>query len=87
MLALAKKLHVLSALEVERHRSRTTAKNDLATLTMGGTEGIAKATAATLDTLMMTSLDTQGEFLLLYICNFHILSHLLLIYICKLHWN
>ena len=24
---------------------------------------------------------------MIYICNFHILSHLLLIYICKLHWN
>ena len=29
----------------------------------------------------------SGEFLLIYICNFHVLSHLLLIYICKLHWN
>ena len=28
-----------------------------------------------------------GELLLIYICNFHVLSHLLLIYICKLHWN
>ena len=28
-----------------------------------------------------------GESLLIYICNFHVLSHLLLIYICKLHWN
>ena len=28
-----------------------------------------------------------GNFLLIYICNFHILSHLLLNYICKLHWN
>ena len=27
----------------------------------------------------------SGEFLLIYICNFHVLSHLLLIYICKLH--
>ena len=24
---------------------------------------------------------------MIYICNFHVLSHLLLIYICKLHWN
>ena len=24
--------------------------------------------------------------LLIYICNFHVLSHLLLIYMCKLHW-
>ena len=23
---------------------------------------------------------------MIYICNFHVLSHLLLIYICKLHW-
>ena len=28
-----------------------------------------------------------GKFLLIYICNFHVLSHILLIYICKLHWN
>ena len=28
-----------------------------------------------------------GKFLLIYICNFHVLSNLLLIYICKLHWN
>ena len=28
-----------------------------------------------------------GKSLLIYICNFHVLSHLLLIYICKLHWN
>jgi hypothetical protein len=29
----------------------------------------------------------EGNFLLIYIFNFHVLSHLLLIYICKLHWN
>ena len=29
----------------------------------------------------------EGNFLLIYICNFHVLSYLLLIYICKLHWN
>ena len=28
-----------------------------------------------------------GESLLIFICNFHVLSHLLLIYICNLHWN
>ena len=28
-----------------------------------------------------------GRFLMIYICNFHVLSHLLLIYICKLHWS
>ena len=28
----------------------------------------------------------SGKLLLIYICNFHVLSHLLLIYICKLHW-
>ena len=27
----------------------------------------------------------SGEYLLIYICNFHVLSHFLLIYICKLH--
>ena len=29
----------------------------------------------------------EGKLLLIYICNFHVLSHLLLIYICKLHWK
>ena len=29
----------------------------------------------------------SGKFLLIYICNFHVLSNLLLIYLCKLHWN
>ena len=28
-----------------------------------------------------------GNFLLIYICNSHVLSHLLLMYISKLHWN
>ena len=28
-----------------------------------------------------------GKFLMIYICNSHVLSHLLLICICKLHWN
>jgi hypothetical protein len=27
------------------------------------------------------------HFLLIYICNFHVLSDLLIIYIYKLHWN
>ena len=29
---------------------------------------------------------TEGKLLLIYMCNFHVLSRLLLIYICKLHW-
>ena len=33
------------------------------------------------------SLPRSGKFLLIYVCNFHVLSDLLLIYICKLHWN
>ena len=28
-----------------------------------------------------------GKLLLIYICNFHVLSNLLLNFICKLHWN
>ena len=28
-----------------------------------------------------------GNFLPIYICNFHVLNHFLLIYICKFHWN
>ena len=34
-----------------------------------------------------TALILAGESFMIYICNFHVLSHLLLIYICKLHWN
>jgi P-loop containing dynein motor region D4 len=29
----------------------------------------------------------QVHFLLICICNFHVLNHFLLIYMCKLHWN
>ena len=29
---------------------------------------------------------TPGKLLLIYICNFHVLSNLLFNYICKLHW-
>ena len=29
----------------------------------------------------------QGKLLMIYICNIHVLSHLLLNYIWKLHWN
>ena len=29
----------------------------------------------------------EGKLLMIYICNFHVLSNLPLIYICKLHWN
>ena len=29
----------------------------------------------------------EGKLLMIYICNFHVLSNLLLIYICKLHWK
>ena len=39
------------------------------------------------ETLEAIGEDGEGEFLLIYISNFHVLSHLLLIYICKLHWN
>ena len=38
-------------------------------------------------TLSRTHLPMHGNFLLIYIWNFHVLNHLLLIYICKLHWN
>ena len=31
--------------------------------------------------------EPNGKFLMIYICNFHFLSHLLLNYIFKLHWN
>ena len=32
-------------------------------------------------------LQLDGKLLMIYICIFHVLNHLLLIYICKLHWN
>jgi WD repeat-containing protein 35 len=51
----AKKLHVLAAFEIERHRKRAT--DSLITQAAGGM--VAQATAATLDTLMMSTLDTQ----------------------------
>ena len=35
----------------------------------------------------ITEAQVQVHFLLIYICNFHVLNHFLLIYICKLHWN
>jgi WD repeat-containing protein 35 len=61
--SLAKKLHVLAAYEVERHRKRAMDLATQATMQGGtdgqGTAGIAQATAATLETLMMTNLDTQ----------------------------
>lgn len=57
---LAKKLHILAALEVERHRKKTIDQATQATLNAGGVgTTVAQATAATLDTLMMTTLDTQ----------------------------
>ena len=31
--------------------------------------------------------EKSGTSFLIFICNFHVLSHLLLNYICKLHWN
>jgi hypothetical protein len=36
---------------------------------------------------LVLSTHSEGESLLIFICNFHVLSHLLLIYIYKLHWN
>lgn len=56
--ALAKKLHVLSALEIERHRKRAIEQASQSAAT--GTGDIAQTTAATLETLMFTALDTQG---------------------------
>ena len=37
--------------------------------------------------LELNELIKLGKLLLIYICNFHVLSYILLIYICKLHWN
>jgi WD repeat-containing protein 35 len=58
---LAKKLHVLAALEIERHRKKTMDLATQATLNAGPGGGTAaQTTMATLETLMMTTLDTQG---------------------------
>ena len=40
-----------------------------------------------LKALSQERMDLEGNFLLTYICNFNVLSHLQFIYICKLHWN
>ena len=37
--------------------------------------------------VILFALGLGGNFLLIYVCNFHVLNHLLFIYICKLHWN
>jgi WD repeat-containing protein 35 len=58
--SLAKKLHVLAALEIERHRKKAMDMATSATMTGGPGGTIAQNTAATLETLMMTALDTQG---------------------------
>jgi WD repeat-containing protein 35 len=59
-------LHVLAALEIERHRKKTLDQAASNATKAGGTldgatntQNIAMATAATLESLMMTSLDTQ----------------------------
>lgn len=59
--SLAKKLHILAALEIERHRKKTMDLATQATLNAGG-DGVtaAQTTMATLETLMMTTLDTQA---------------------------
>ena len=61
--SLAKKLHVFKALEIERHRKRSTETVNGSTAAGGGTNNgttIAQATAKTLETLMMTSLETTA---------------------------
>ena len=57
---LAKRLYVLSALEIERHRKITIDQATQNILRNTNGETIAQVTAATLDTMMMTSLDTQA---------------------------
>ena len=37
--------------------------------------------------LLIPCPNSQGNFLMIYLLNFHVLNHFLLIYICKLHWN
>ena len=39
------------------------------------------------DVRFTEKISDEGNLLMIYVCNFHILSLLLLIYICKLHWN
>lgn len=54
---MAKRLQVLAALEVERHRKR----QHLSLHSTSDVSGMAKTTLATFDTMMMTSLDTQSS--------------------------
>ena len=49
---------------------------------------LEKSIAQSMDVLVASSFpQAEGNFLLIFICNFHVLNHFLLIYICKLHWN
>jgi WD repeat-containing protein 35 len=54
---MAKKLQVLAALEVERHRKQ----QHVSLNSTVNTSGLAKSTLATFNTMMMTSLDTQSS--------------------------
>ena len=54
--------------------------------TVTAMEIILKKDSLSLDTVMYESF-FRGKLLMIYICNFLVLNHLLLIYICKLHWN
>ncbi len=57
--SFAKKLHVLAAMEIERHRKKASKSTNTAGATnVGGTTNIAQTTAATLDSLMMTNLES-----------------------------
>ena len=47
-------------------------------------QGVASAISVWHDKV---DLQLRGKLLLIYICNFRVLTHVLLIFICKLHWN
>ena len=57
-------------------------EHELPEVLMGG------CTCVNVDTTIAKKLwQLTGKLLTIYICNVHVLSHLLLIYVCKLHWK
>ena len=86
-LFLLPQLHDRGGIEAnEGPRGVVAASNGIVFDLAGGCEGCIKVFPEVGDQFVIRNHHT-GNLLLIYICNFHVLSHLLLFYIYKLHWN